>query len=290
MKQACKIITTKSIIKILRVSCLPTGRHTIPFKTKNSNNMKKLVSLIILVAIAVTGLNAQDKSHKKGDVFYIVEEMPKYPGGDEALRKDIASLVKYPVAAKENGIQGKVYITFIVNEEGNIQDAKIARGVDPALDTEALRVMNALDKTWKPGKQKGVKVKVCYTVPIAFTLQGNKKTHKNSAQANENQVFMIVEKMPEFPGGDEALKKHIINSLQYPKTASKNGLQGKVYVTFIVEKDGSVGDTKIVRGVHPALDQEAVRLVKSLPKWTPGKQKGKAVRVQYTLPIIFSLL
>lgn len=252
--------------------------------------MKKLVSLIILVAIAVTGLNAQDKSHKKGDVFYIVEEMPKYPGGDEALRKDIASLVKYPVAAQENEIQGKVYITFVVNEEGKIQDAKIARGVDPSLDAEALRVMNTLDKTWKPGKEKGVAVKVNYTVPINFALHGgaNKEKHMSSGES-ANTIFAIVEEMPRYPGGEEALKKYIANTLNYPDVAKKEGIQGKVYVSFVVEKDGSVGDTKIARGVEPALDNEALRVVKTLPKWIPGKQKGKAVRVQYTLPINFAL-
>ena len=245
--------------------------------------------LIILGLVLTMNVFAQDNS-KQEDVFVIVEDMPEYPGGDEALRNDIASLVKYPVAAKENGIQGKVYITFVINEEGKIEDAKIARGVDPSLDKEALRVMNALDKTWKPGKQKGVPVKVSYTVPIKFALDGGAAKEKNiKSGEGANAVFFIVEDMPEFPGGDEALRKYIANALTYPEVAQKKKIQGKVYVTFVVEKDGSVGDVKIARGVDPSLDKEALRVVKDLPMWKPGKQRGEPVRVSYTVPINFAL-
>ena len=103
-------------------------------------------------------------------VFFIVEEMPEFPGGDLALRKYIAQSVKYPVIAQENGIQGKVYVNFVVNEKGEVTQARIARGVDPSLDKEALRVINSLPR-WKPGKQSGKPVKVSYTVPINFQLQ-----------------------------------------------------------------------------------------------------------------------
>ncbi|MFV0266403.1 MAG: TonB family protein [Draconibacterium sp.] len=104
------------------------------------------------------------------NVFFIVEDMPEFPGGDLALRKYIANVVKYPVLAQENGIQGKVYVTFVVGKDGYIKDARIARGVDPVLDKEALRVVNTLPQ-WKPGKQKGKFVDVSYTVPINFALQ-----------------------------------------------------------------------------------------------------------------------
>lgn len=107
---------------------------------------------------------------KEEQVFFIVEEMPEFPGGDLALRKSIASTIKYPDIAIENGIQGKVYVTFVVTKNGNIANTKIARGVDPALDKEAMRVVNGLP-LWKPGIQKGKPVNVSYTVPINFRLQ-----------------------------------------------------------------------------------------------------------------------
>jgi TonB family protein len=104
------------------------------------------------------------------EIFFIVEDMPEFPGGELALRKYIANAIKYPVIAQENGIQGKVYVTFVVSKDGSVANAKIARGVDPSLDQEALRVVNALPK-WKPGMQKGKAVSVSYTVPINFVLQ-----------------------------------------------------------------------------------------------------------------------
>jgi protein TonB len=100
----------------------------------------------------------------------VVEEMPEFPGGVTALRKYLAESVKYPVIAQENGIQGKVYVNFVVNKDGSVSNAKIARGVDPSLDQEALRVVSTLPK-WKPGKQRGQPVRVSYTVPINFQLQ-----------------------------------------------------------------------------------------------------------------------
>lgn len=103
-------------------------------------------------------------------VFFIVEDMPEFPGGELALRSFIANAVKYPVIAQENGIQGKVYVTFVVGKDGSVSNATIARGVDPSLDKEALRVVNSLPK-WKPGKQRGKPVNVSYTVPINFVLQ-----------------------------------------------------------------------------------------------------------------------
>jgi len=104
------------------------------------------------------------------DVFIIVEDMPEYPGGEQALRQFIADNVRYPVSAAENGIQGRVYVQFVVEKDGSVGRAKIARGVDPSVDAEALRVINTSPK-WKPGKQHGQNVAVSYTVPINFQLQ-----------------------------------------------------------------------------------------------------------------------
>ena len=114
----------------------------------------------------------EEKEVEKEDtpVFFIVEEMPDFPGGQLALRKFIAQAIKYPVIAQENGIQGKVFVNFVVAKDGTVTNAKIARGVDPSLDKEALRVVNSLPK-WKPGKQGGKPVRVSYTVPINFVLQ-----------------------------------------------------------------------------------------------------------------------
>jgi protein TonB len=105
----------------------------------------------------------------------------------------------------------------------------------------------------------------------------------------DEQVFVVVEDMPEFPGGQLALRKWIANNINYPVIAAENGIQGKVYVTFVVDKDGSVSNARIARGVDTSLDQEALRVVNNLPRWKPGMQRGKPVRVSYTVPINFQL-
>lgn len=108
-------------------------------------------------------------------------------------------------------------------------------------------------------------------------------------EIEESQIFFIVEEMPEFPGGENALRSYIAKSIKYPIIAQENGIQGKVYVSFVVDKDGGISDAKIVRNVDPSLDKEALRVINSLPKWKPGKQRGKPVRVAYTVPISFVL-
>ncbi len=105
----------------------------------------------------------------------------------------------------------------------------------------------------------------------------------------EPDFFTIVEDMPSFPGGDAALLKYIAENVEYPAIAKENGITGVVYVSYIVDKDGSVKDVKVVRGADPFLDKEAVRVVKTLKGYKPGKQRGKPVPVQFTIPIRFQL-
>jgi protein TonB len=123
-----------------------------------------------LINVAPVISAKEEEEEEEAQVFFIVEDMPEFPGGEMALRTYIANAIKYPVIAQENGIQGKVYVTFVVGKDGSVSDAKIARGVDPSIDKEALRVVNTLPK-WKPGKQRGKPVNVSYTVPINFVLQ-----------------------------------------------------------------------------------------------------------------------
>ena len=105
----------------------------------------------------------------------------------------------------------------------------------------------------------------------------------------ETQIFTVVENDPEFPGGMEALYKYLAQNIKYPQLARDNNITGRVYVTFVVEKDGSIANPKVLRDIGGGCGQEAIRVVKSMPKWTPGKQRGKAVRVQFNLPVNFSL-
>ena len=134
----------------------------------------------------------------------------------------------------------------------------------------------------------------------AFTVEGNDETAEvkhveekiaepEPVKEEETKVFDVVEQMPSFPGGPSALMQYLSSNIKYPVVAEENGVQGRVVCTFVVERDGSITDVRVVKSVDPSLDKEAVRVVKSMPKWIPGKQNGSAVRVKYTVPVTFRL-
>ena len=116
-----------------------------------------------------------------------------------------------------------------------------------------------------------------------------KRTKGDSTDQHKEEVFVVVEDQPEFPGGNEAMIEFLSNNIKYPAEATEKGIEGRVIVNYVVEKDGSISEVQIVRGVDPMLDSEAIRVVESMPNWKPGKQRGKEVRVRFTLPIIFKL-
>ena len=137
----------------------------------------------------------------------------------------------------------------------------------------------------------------------AFTVEGNDEVGGAVLKAKEDiaapeppkhvveetKIFTVVEQMPMFPGGDAALMSYLANNIHYPTVAAENGVQGRVVVGFVVERDGSITDVNVLRSVDPSLDREAMRVVKSMPRWTPGKQNGSAVRVKYQVPVAFRL-
>lgn len=108
-------------------------------------------------------------------------------------------------------------------------------------------------------------------------------------EESSQQIFTVVETMPEFPGGTGELMKYLSKSIKYPVIAQENGIQGRVTCSFVINKDGSIVDAEVIRGVDPSLDKEALRVINAMPKWSPGKQRGKPVRVKYTVPVTFRL-
>jgi TonB family protein len=138
-------------------------------KLKIMKTIKWFIAVAVLFIAVLCQAQTQENKIKDG-VYQEVEEMPEYPGGINALKSEIASSINYPDEAKKNGIQGKVFVSFVVDEQGKVTNAKIERGVETSLDKESLRVVNGL-KTWKPGKEKGKAVKVAYTIPINYALE-----------------------------------------------------------------------------------------------------------------------
>lgn len=135
----------------------------------------------------------------------------------------------------------------------------------------------------KTRKNVSLKVALMMLVLLFSFMTSTAQTKKNDME------YCIVEMMPQYPGGLAAMLKYIRENIKYPEQAMKKGIQGRVTVSFIIEKDGSISDVRPILSVHPLLNKEAVRVVESMPKWTPGKQNGKPVRVRYNLPVMFKL-
>lgn len=229
-----------------------------------------------------THLSLSSKSREMNEqVFTVVEKMPSFPGGDAELLKYIATNIKYPKESLDNGEQGRVICSFIVGRDGSVNNPEVLRGVTPLLNEEAVRVINTMPR-WNPGMQRGKAVAVKYTVPITFRL-------KSPVEETKEETLTVVDVMPQYPGGDRELLKFIAQSIKYPTDAQEAGVQGRVICSFVVDKKGNIVEPKIIRGIDPSLDAEALRVIGMMPRWTPGRQDGKAVRVLYTVPITFRL-
>jgi TonB family protein len=308
--------------------------------------------------------------------FVSLDAAPTFPGGMNEFYAYVQKSIKYPQEAKDNKIQGKVFLSFVVETDGTLSDIKVERKLGGGTDEEAVRVIEESPK-WIPGVQNGQRVRVKYNIPISFSLtpgtdafgmakglsinkagngyiiignpksetpplyiidgvkvkpsetsplssvkqediasievlkdetatklygDGGKygvilittkqgKTDKPLEQKPANNIygFVGVDTQPSFPGGMDKFYQYIGKAVRYPVEAQKNNIQGKVFLSFIVEKDGTLTDIKVERKVDPSLDAEAIRLVKGSAKWLPGKQDGKPVRVKYNLPIAFTL-
>lgn len=222
----------------------------------------------------------------QGDTIWVrPEESPSFPGGGEAIARFKEANLKYPEAALSSLVGGTVSVQFIVNENGSLTDISITSGVSPSLDAEALRVARLMPQ-WQPGKEKGKTVKVRSGASFTFSPPS---TGLGISGGVPTEVFVVVEEMPVFPGGDSALIKFISNNIKYPQNAKEKNIQGRVIIRFCVTYEGKIAKVGVLKGVDPELDQEAIRVIKMLPEWKPGKQGGKPVNVWYSVPVTFKL-
>lgn len=249
--------------------------------------------VIKLIPVKIIKPNVTD-----ADVYEVVENMPEFPdGGMPGLMKYLSANIRYPEAAHKAGTQGRVTVQFVVGKDGSIGNVGILRGVDPALDAEAIRVISSMPK-WKPGTQKGEPVNVKYTVPVMFRLTPEPVEkidemivvgYRNPDAPVTGEVYEVADKMPEFPGGMTGLMQHLSKNIRYPAEAHTNNIQGRVVVSVIINTEGKVTNAKIVQGVAPSLDAEALRVTGTMPDWIPGTKDGKPVNVKYTFPVVFRL-
>jgi TonB family protein len=355
----------------------------------------------------------ENKEKTESKIFLYPEKKATYPGGDIEKIKFIKQNINYPQIARETGLSGDVYISFIVEKDGSLNELKIIKGIGSECDEEVLRLYEQM-KNWEAAMHNNQKVRSEIIEKVSFTLtdaknkyyeipevkaefiEGNialeeylnnsfgklsketnykylnkvyakfivkkdgsigetvllnmpsikassedenfnisfEKVEKDFIHAIQNmpkwkpatlngknieseiiiaydfsvyddgsennlndekseldmdKIFVFTEQHPEFPGGDNARIQYISENVNYPKKAREKGTQGTVYASFIVEKDGSISNVEILRGIGYGCDEEVIRVISSMPNWKPGIQRGKAVRAQFNMPIKFTL-
>lgn len=265
-----------------------------------------------------------DTLRDKDGVYLVVPEGPEYPGGSSALFEFIKNTMVYPAAAVKDSIQGRVIVQFIVEEDGSITNPVVVKSsglnrnqanssIFNQLDAEAIRIISVMPK-WNPGKVEGKPCRVKFSLPINFrieyaqirpvelkpgTVNSDRIVYAPNGDivdvegiyipADTNDIYMVVEDLPEFPGGLQALSDYLRDNIKYPEACRKDSIQGRVIISFVVEKDGSISSAEVIKSVHEQLDAEALRVISAMPKWKPGKQRGKVVRVEYAIPIKYRL-
>ena len=254
-------------------------------------------SLLILME----GLSTLGDKPENDSIYQIVDEMPQYPGGEKAMMEYVAKNVKYPQEAKDKEIQGRVFVSFVVEKDGSVSTVKVLRGIGGGCDEEAVRVVSSMPK-WKPGIKDGKPVRVSYMMPLNFKLtEGQPAKPSKKADANKpdmkpdkDGVYQIVEEMPRFPGDEKALMEYLKSNLQMPEKYKGDDAEFRLaeyrtFIRFVVTEDGSISDVNLIKKTEgfKDLDDEALRVVKAMPKWEPGKMGGKPVKVYFHLPVVF---
>ncbi|SMB96539.1 TonB family protein [Hymenobacter roseosalivarius DSM 11622] len=256
------------------------------------------LSLFLLVSAAgFSSAQAQQKltiPKPEADEIYDTVGQPAVPvGGVEAYAQYLADNQRYPTAALQRRVQGTAPVTFVVEKSGVISNVAVTPPLDPALDQEAVRLIKGGPK-WTPAQHRGAKVRQRVTVPIAFAIPADESgTSAATAPAGPGSSSGPTLVKPDEParpvGGTEAFFTWIQENQKYPTLARQRKIQGRVMMEFVVEKDGSLVEPKIIKRLGSGLDEEALRLIKTAPKWTPARYKGQPMKQKMVLPVVFQL-
>lgn len=246
-------------------------------------NLKAIITIAILAALAIVlfyikaGYDAYQAAHAKNEAVTELSALNQ-PKKKEAKVERKVQVEEKKEVVKE--VKSSIKFTApVIKKDAEVKPEEEMKTQDQIMQTNT--AIGALDV--KGNSDQGEILKVTQRV----------ETEPVKAEAPkpevENKVFDVVEQMPSFPGGQGALMSYLSQNIRYPVVAQENGVQGRVTVSFVVERDGSITDVTVVRSVDPSLDKEAVRVIKSMPKWNPGKQNGSPVRVKYNVPVSFRL-
>lgn len=208
------------------------------------------------------------------------EDYPTFMNQKVSAFQDwVISQVKYPPEAMANKLEGWVFINFTVELNGNVSNIVSAIQCDRILSDEVIRVINSSQK-WDPPKNKNVDEPFKTSVTVRFKYPG---------EISSDVPYVVVEEMPTYPGGADELLNFLNNNIRYPEEAKKEKIQGRVIIRLVVSKEGNAEGISVLKGVHPLLDAEAMRVTSLLSGFKPGTQGGKPVNVWYMVPVTFSL-
>ena len=306
--------------------------------------MKRTGYILLLIFCVINFFYSQTEQENK--IYDIVDVRPEFPGGEIALLRFLAENINYPQSAIDSGIQGTIFIKFIVEVDGRITNVEVIRGIGGGCDEEAIRVVQTMPK-WTPGIYEGNYVRSRTAIPIRFVipsptdrcngtvylsfsidtnynlphtfvqrgindfcdelaitllqewlhsvprLSTNRRSERIGIRFVPGQKPEVITEKdfiqidPEFPGGEVARLNFLMRNVRYPREARERGIQGTVFVSFVVEKDGSISNILAEGDVGGGLGEEAVRVIKAMPKWNPGLIDGYPIRSQFVIPIRF---
>ncbi len=201
-----------------------------------------------------------------------------FPGGRGKMKQFLAENLDYPPIAEANGVFGTVIIGFTVKKDGLLDNIKALKGIGAGCDEEAIRLIKAMP-TWVPATEDGQAIPSEQKIVVNFKVDEEATSH----------VYENVDEMPAFPSGQQGLKLFFANNLRYPEDAKATSIEGTVIVHSVVEKNGRLSSLMVSQSVSESLDREAIRLMKLMPYWNPGKLNGNPERVVIYLPIRFKL-
>jgi len=215
---------------------------------------------------------------------------PGFPGGDKAFHEFVGKNLKWPDG---DDVQGTVIVGFDVEKDGKLTNIHAVKKLSPAYDKEALRLMSVSPK-WIPAMQQNKLIRSAFTVPINFIVKvtetrssglpdGYIPTDNKVTEEDPNRIYTSAEKVPSFPGGYQKFQDYIAENLKNEKFTSADA--GRVIVSFVVDRDGSLRDVRVSRGVSTSSDAAAIKLFKASPKWEPAMMNGRPVRFFYSIPV-----
>lgn len=266
---------------------------------------KYLLPVVVLFWLAGSGeLQAQQKNKPAEPVYLMPDEKPQFPGGNAGIQAYFAKRINTTKADKRE----IVTVSLVVTKTSAVRQVYIGKGISPETDSAVAKIARTITG-WKPGLLKGQKVNARVLFPVIFepvsaaSNAGNPVSKQPLAKPDskgqpdelsalgeaeeKREIYLYVEHQPSFPGGQAALQTFLAKNLAYPSADREKGIKGSVVVQFVVEKSGALTDFNIIKPLSEAANKEALRVLKLMPAWQPGKMNGRTVAVRTQLVLRF---